>query len=95
MKKPREEEARAAARLRGEREVPIGELAGRPVTINGVEMRPSAVVWMRWGCRGKNGVCLDVRWCQRRLAWVTSHEAVERFRRALAEQLRRRPVPAG
>lgn len=83
-KRPESEITRAINRLRTEEQVPLGDLAGEPVELNGEVVRPSAVVLLRWGRQGKAGVYLDVLFCQRRACWVTSRAAVERFRRALA-----------
>jgi hypothetical protein len=75
-------------RLRAERQVPLGELAGQPLTINGIDLRPTLAVLLRWGRQGKAGVRLDVLFCRRRGCWVTSRPALERFAAELADVVR-------
>lgn len=84
-KRPSADITRAISRLRTEEQVPLGDLAGRPVEFGGVEVRPTATVLLRWGREGKRGVYLDVLFCTTRAAWVTSRQAVARFQQELVE----------
>ena len=72
--------SRAIARLRDEPKLTLDQLSAEPVEVNGVTIRPTGAVLLRWGTTGRGGVYLDVLFDRRRAAWVSSREAVERFR---------------
>lgn len=93
--RPAAEIARAIARLSAEPQVPIADLADKPLTINGVVVRPPGVALLRWGRTGKAGCYLDVLFDPARAGWVTSRPALARFARDLAAGVRLVREPAG
>jgi hypothetical protein len=87
-RRPDPEIARAIARLSRETQLSLeevqAELREHPVRLAGFDASPSAASLLRWGRTGRGGAYLDVLWCRRRLTWVTSHAALERFVQAVA-----------
>lgn len=90
-KRSEREITRAINRLRPEEQIPLFDLAGQPLVLGSVEIRPTARVLMRWGQTGKAGVYLDILFCKRRVAWITSREAIDRFRKGLAKVVAQPP----
>jgi hypothetical protein len=91
MKKSRTDIDRAIARLRREEQIPLTDLEGEEILFpNGSIVRPIAPQILRWGTQGASGVFLDVLLCRKRLCWVTSRPAVDRFLAAIAERDRAR-----
>ncbi|MBN9518773.1 hypothetical protein J0H58_09675 [bacterium] len=59
--------------------MPVADLDRMPFDLTGFTCYPTAAAMLRWGIEGRRGVFLDVLFCRRRVAWVTSAEALARF----------------
>lgn len=74
----------AIRRLRTEPQFPLSHLDGLDVDL-GAEgvLRVRSRTLLRWGQEGRRGVYLDILFDRRACCWVTSRDALERFRRAV------------